>query len=175
MPNVPPAFSHRLLLGLFAVACMATLAGQPQRVQAAGGDVWIPATSMNVARERPTATLLPNDKVLLVGGDNSLTNFLSTVELYDPPTDAWSATAPLANGRSFHTATLLPNGEVLVVGGFGGAPGMNLASAELYNPGTDTWSSAGQLHTARRAHTATLLPNGTVLVAGGYGGSPEAT
>ena len=164
MRSVPPGLSHRLLLGCFAVVCMATLLGQPRRVRAAGGDVWIPATSTSVARERPTATLLPNSKVLLVGGDNSLTNYLRSVELYDPLVDAWSAAAPLATGRSFHTATLLPNGAVLVVGGFGGAPGVNLASAELYNPATDTWSSASQLHTARRAHTATLLQIGRAHV-----------
>ena len=119
-------------------------------VHASNNGLWIAAGSMTVARERPTATLLANGKVLLVGGNNSSTNYVNDVELYDPAADAWTPALPLTTGRSFHTATKLPNGKVLVVGGFGGMPGANLASAELYDPVLGTWSSANSLATPRR-------------------------
>lgn len=161
---------RRCVLGaLLLVTLAAASARETTPVHASNNGLWIAAGSMTVARERPTATLLSNGKVLLVGGNNSSTNYVNDVELYDPAADAWTAGMSLTTGRSFHTATRLPNGKVLVVGGFGGTPSANLASAELYDPVPGTWSSANSLGTPRRAHTATLLPNGNVLIAGGVG------
>jgi hypothetical protein len=121
---------------------------------------WTATGSMGNARASHTATLLPNGKVLVAGGDD----VGSSAELYDPETGTWTATGSLGNARASHTATLLPNGKVLVAGGFGGR-----SSAELYDPGTGTWTATGSMSDRRVSHTATLLPNGKVLVAGGQG------
>jgi WD40 repeat protein len=120
------------------------------------------------ARANHTATLLPDGKVLVAGGENG-TNDLTSTELYDPASRTWTSTDSLADGRHYHTATLLLNGKVLVVGGidFGG----ELANAELYDPASGTWTATGNLHVKRHAHTATLLPDGKVLVAGGVQGA----
>ncbi len=129
--------------------------------------------SLATARYDHTATLLPNGKVLVVGGYNGA-NAFSSAELYDPALGTWSATGSLATARASHTATLLPNGKVLIAGG-GGSAG-RLSSAELYDPALGTWIATGSLGTARFGHTATLLPNGKVLVAGGSGsGSGPST
>ena len=127
---------------------------------------WAATGSLITPRSRHTATLLPNGKVLVAGGDNY--GPPASAELYDPATGTWTATGSLATARSYHTATLLPNGKVLVAGGYGGnyPPGA-LASAELYDPATETWTATGSLTNGRYYHTATLLPNGKVLVAGG--------
>src|SRR5437762_254863 len=117
-----------------------------------------------------TATLLPNGKVLVAGGEGPSTGgVLASAELYDPASGTWSTTGSPATARWAHTATLLPNGKVLVAGGFDNG-NSELASAELYDPASGTWSATGNLATAQRANTATLLPNGKVLVAGGYDG-----
>ncbi|WNG48106.1 kelch-like protein [Archangium minus] len=126
--------------------------------------VWTPTGAMTLARNTHTATLLPNGKVLVAGGQNS-SGISRTAELYDPATGTWSPTGSLSAPRQVHTATLLPNGKVLVVAGYGPP---TLATAELYDPATGTWSPTGSLSKARYWHTATLLPNGKVLVAGGY-------
>ena len=63
-----------------------------------------------------TATLLPNGKVLVAGGYDSVGS-LASAELYDPASGTWTATGSLATARASHTATLLPNGKVLVAGG----------------------------------------------------------
>src|SRR5437868_7051110 len=119
--------------------------------------------SLATARNGHTATLLPNGKVLVAGGQNG-NSILTSAELYDPASGTWSATGSLATARAFHTATLLPNGKVLVAGG-----GNN--SAELYDPASGTWSATGNLATARAFHTATLLLNGKVLIVAGQGNS----
>ena len=118
-----------------------------------------------------TATLLPNGKVLFVGGKNNLMKNLSSAELYDPATGTFKLTASLSTARYGHTATLLQNGKVLVAGGqTGDTP---IASAELYDPATGRFTVTGQLLTMRVGHTATLLKNGKVLIAGGNGADGE--
>jgi hypothetical protein len=103
--------------------------------------------------------------VLVAGGGNG--GFLSSSEVFDPVTGAWTPTVnSLTTGRVLHTATLLPNGKVLVAGG--GYGGGSLSSAELYDPATGTWVATMSMTNAHCWHTATLLPNGKVLVAGGF-------
>jgi N-acetylneuraminic acid mutarotase len=129
-------------------------------------DTWTLTGSLGTERSGHTATLLPNGKVLVVGGVNN-SGFLNSAELYDPATGTWSPAATFTGARASHTATLLPNGKVLVVGGQDSSTS-STNTALLYDPGSGTWASARPLTTARRTHTASLLPDGTVLVAGGY-------
>src|SRR5262245_44120204 len=96
---------------------------------------WIPTGSLTTPRAFHTATLLPNGKVRLVGGENGAT------ELYDPATGTWNVTGSLNTPRVLHTATLLPNGKVLVAGGITNStpPDFGITnSAELYDPATGT-------------------------------------
>jgi N-acetylneuraminic acid mutarotase len=131
---------------------------------------WSLTGNLNVGRDSHTATLLPNGRVLVAGGNNT-NGTLKSAELYDVATGTWSNTGSLNGGRAFHTATLLPNGKVLVVGGFSCAPPpatcAYLNSVELYDPDMGLWTITGSLNTARGSHTATLLANGKVLVAAG--------
>ena len=126
---------------------------------------------MVTARQRHTATLLPNGKVLLAGG---LGPSPASAELYDPSTGIWSATGSLNDNRFDDTAALLPNGKVLVLGGAHQTGPFNseiTRSAELYDPASGTWSRTGFLTTPRALFTATLLPNGNILAAGGNTGA----
>jgi hypothetical protein len=91
-------------------------------------DTWSPAGSMAHPRASHTATLLPDGKVLVAGGDIGAG---TSAELYDPETDTWSPTGSMAEDRSSHTATLLPDALVLVTGGEQGSP-LSKSSAELY-------------------------------------------
>jgi hypothetical protein len=75
-----------------------------------------PTGSMAEAREEHTATLLPDGRVLIVGG-NSVTDTLTSAEIYDPLTGSFAVTGFMGAPRSTHTATLLPDGTVLVAGG----------------------------------------------------------
>jgi hypothetical protein len=115
-----------------------------------------------LARINPTATLLPNGKVLIAFGQATPTGGL---ELYDPSTGVFTLTGSLNIKRQFHTATLLNSGHVLLAGGM--INGQATIGAELYDPTPGSFSVTGSMSTARSYQTATLLGNGFVLVAGG--------
>ena len=114
--------------------------------------------SLNTARAEHRSILLPNGKVLAMGGNTP------TCELYDPSTGLWTSTGSLNTSRTDHTATLLTNGKVLVTGG-------SNSSGELYNPSTGIWTTiANAMFSSRTLHSATLLNNGKVLIVGNTNG-----
>ena len=136
---------------------------------------WTNTGAMNGAHYDHTATLLPDGKVLVVGGSDHYNGAgTNSAELYDPVSGTWSYTGTMNDARVVHSATLLPSGKVMVAGGAGtnalSTPGIYecLASVELYDPATGTWGMTSELNIARNGHSATLLPNGKVLIAGGF-------
>jgi hypothetical protein len=126
---------------------------------------WALTSPMSRVREKHTATLLPDGRVLVAGG--AYGNSVASAEVYDPATGTWAPIGSMAKARWWHAAVLLSDGKVLVTGGSDEASIMQ-ASAEVYDPVTGTWASAGSMATRRMMHTATVMPNGKVLVVGGY-------
>src|SRR5262249_52827165 len=97
-----------------------------------GTGTWSTTGSLHTARFDHTATLLPNNTVLVAGG-HIVSGFSASAELYHPGPGTWSATGSLHIARYQHTATLLSNGKVLVAGGQ--SISGSSRSAELYTPG----------------------------------------
>ncbi len=129
------------------------------------GGTFTSAGAMNSPRYAPTATLLVDNSVLIVGGSSG--GSLATADVYSSGT--YTATAvPMSIGRFSHAATRLGDGKVLITGGFDSVSGQVLNTAEIYNPAEGSFTATvGTMTTARMDHTATLLSNGLVLVAGG--------
>jgi len=133
--------------------------------------VWTP-TSSRTTPANGGAALLLDGKVLVAGGTRGTqpTNVnVASVELFDPSTKTWAATASMSTARDGQTLMLLASGQILAAGGRSGSWFVcnGLVSAELYDPAAATWFPTGNTTGPRSFHRATLLPNGQVLATGG--------
>ncbi|GLH75074.1 hypothetical protein GETHLI_35770 [Geothrix limicola] len=134
------------------------------------------AGTMASGRHNHTATLLPNGMVLVTGGlletgVPGQASPISSAEIYDPATGAFTTTGSMGTARYDHTESLLPSGKVLLAGGNDGGT----VSAELYDPGTGAFSATGNMSMPRAGHRATLLPSGKILLTGGRTSATQAT
>ena len=131
--------------------------------------VCVPTGNMLTARYHHSATLLPTDHVLIVGGmysDDIENHILSSAELYDPTVGAFTRIRSLHTARYWHQATLLKTGEVLISGGVG-SDGQSLASIELYDPAAKGFTFVGNMTVPRHGHTVVRLLDGRLLISGG--------
>ncbi|MBY0470747.1 hypothetical protein K2X30_06215 [bacterium] len=116
-----------------------------------------------------TATLLPDGKVLIVGGIGK-----DTALVYNPLTHSFTEVAKwMHSQRANHTATLLNDGRVLITGGTTTATlEIPTQSAEIFDPKSMTFQELSTgLSVPRSNHTATLMADGRVLLAGGHNGN----
>jgi hypothetical protein len=76
-----------------------------------------PTGSMASAREKASASILSDGRVLIAGGENeSPDRLLKSAELFDPATGTFSPTGSMAAIFPVSTATLLEDGRVLIAG-----------------------------------------------------------
>lgn len=122
-------------------------------------------------RYRHNSTLMPDGRVLIVGGTTITTwSPLASSEWFNPATNAFTDGPTFATPRMNQGHALLADGRLLVIGGSqaDAAGGLAYASAELYDPASGAVAAAGTMATPRGLHSTTLLADGRVLVAGGY-------
>lgn len=133
-----------------------------------GDKYWTAEPSMTTGRNQLSSATAPcwnqsgSTCVYALGGTDSSGVFLSSVEMFDPSTSAWSEAPGLptpgapANylGRSQLAAAVAPCSEattqtcLYAVGGYNMAL-YSLFSVEMFNPATGTWTSVASLTTAR--------------------------
>jgi hypothetical protein len=138
------------------------------------------AASLLTARSSHTATLLPDGRILVVGGISAAGVVLNTGEIYDANRNVWTAVgnnmgAVDGQARFNHTATLMRNGRVLIVGGQSNLASATNRSCNFFNPITDLFEACAAGGTGdmsapngRAGHTASLLNDGRILITGGY-------
>ncbi|HEY7225657.1 MAG TPA: kelch repeat-containing protein [Micromonosporaceae bacterium] len=121
-------------------------------------------------RAAHTATLLPDGRVLIIGGcatdGCSTADGAPSTEFYVPG-HGFTPGPDLRQPRDTHTATLLADGRVLVVGGWEREGTSGLDSAEVFDPATGRFEAAGPLPGIRGGNTPTRLADGRVLVVSG--------
>ena len=124
-----------------------------------------PAGSMLRPRSGHSATLLPDGRVIIVGGMRRNQDFYRSAEFFDPATGKFSPAGEMSIGRVGHAAVLLRSGKVLIAGGWVGHGGTD--SAELYDPSTGKFTEIAKMTAKRGGPSAVLLANGDVLITGG--------
>jgi hypothetical protein len=98
---------------------------------------WQPTGSMNFGRAHFNPVLLPDGKVLAIGGGLAQTDDLYgepvlNAEMYDPATETWIELPAQVYGRMYHsTAVLLPDGRVISAGQDSGE---GAYAGEIYEP-----------------------------------------
>jgi hypothetical protein len=125
------------------------------------------AAKMSDKRNFPTATLLPNGEVLIVGGEfcDSTCQNTSSDDLYDPTKDKITGISHVGVPPAFHAASALADGRVLITGGIGQS---DMSKVVIFDPaGSGAWVTAPSLLFKRYQHTSTTLLDGSVLVVGG--------
>ncbi len=108
-------------------------------------DTWSLGNNFLPVRSRAKTVLLPNKKILVIGGEkednNDPTstnqwNYMSLTDIYDPYNDSWRRLMELNVAREYHCIIILvPDGRIIAVGGEG-APGNkpNSSTFEAFEP-----------------------------------------
>jgi hypothetical protein len=138
-------------------------------------------SAMPRARTNHAAALLPDGRVMIVGGEDVDRSYargegargtvLRSSVLYDPAHGTWTRAGSLATERTHARAIVLRDGRVVVVTGGRGLLHLE-PTIELWSPAASSvrgghWRSAGALVEARYDASTTLLDDGRILVAGG--------
>ena len=126
-------------------------------------------------RTQHTATVLPDGRILTLGGTDEAGVTRKSGEIFDPATMTATPIAPMSIERVMHTATGLADGRVFVAGGASVVDITNplalvanvLKTTEIYDPATNTWTAGPDLPKPRALHSASLLGDGRVLLTGG--------
>ena len=122
-------------------------------------------TALTQARYAHNSVLLPDGRVLILGGTRSDKDpWLQSTEVFDPTTSTISAGPSLGLGRSGAQTVVMPSGRIAVFGGR-----YDARTVELYIPDTGTFELAESLMLDPRStgFTATGLDSGAVLLVGG--------
>jgi Concanavalin A-like lectin/glucanases superfamily/Domain of unknown function (DUF1929)/Bacterial Ig domain/Galactose oxidase, central domain len=136
--------------------------------------IWNPQTGAFTAARNNRSNLfcsghsaLADGRILVAGGHTAAFVGIRDTNIFDPVTQNWTQSTPMAVARWYPTTTTLPDGRVLALSGSIDCSTCIARIPEIYNPVTATWT---QLNNA----TLTLplypymfvLPNGQVLNAG---------
>ena len=138
-------------------------------------DIYNPANNkiektgaMIAPRCGPTATLLPDNTVLIVGGARCNEDLapMRLMEIFDPRAGKFREAGSLIFARYAMSAILLKDGKVLLAQGYDSDRNL-VPQADLYNPATGKLEAAGSMVLPRCFASTTQLSNGAILFAGG--------
>ena len=132
LPLRPPNYEPRVLVAGGQPADAAQSAEWIDLSVLTPKPAWQALPDMNVPRDKTNSVLLPDGRVLIVGGIETLPDG-GPAEIFDPedPTSGFELGPSMQHRRGYHsTAILLPDGSVLV----GGDPAGDTTPCERYRP-----------------------------------------
>jgi hypothetical protein len=131
---------------------------------------WTRVADMHFPRWYPSATTLPDGRVLVISGMTSSGHWVDTPEVYDPTTNTWTLltgiSTPEVHEEEYPLTTVMPDGRVLVVAGSTG-------KAFIMDVNAQTWTavpgSAGHVN-----GSAAFYAPGKILYTGGGNTTSES-
>ncbi len=172
LPSWRPLVLLLVLAGLLLALATTFLVGASQRPRNVVDGTFTLTGSMGVERERPTATLLRDGRVLVAGGYGLQAS--RTSEVFDPATGQFTPSGNLLHARYDASAVRLEDGRVLIVGGMdtnatkGDGTAYAIGEAEVWDPATNLFTPAGTLREARTKPFLRPVAYGRVVVSGGF-------
>jgi len=132
-------------------------------------NAWEAVTPMATARASHAMAVL-DGRLYAAGGHNDdedgHTSYLTSVERYDPATNAWEAVAPMATARC-NFAMAVVDGKLYAVGGYDSD---YFSSVERYDSALDAWEAVAPM-TVRRVAFGVAVLDGKLYAVGGSAGN----
>jgi hypothetical protein len=140
--------------------------------------IFIPTGSLNIGRFGHTATLLPDGRVMILGGTTTEeigpSQQVQTAEVYDPATGEFHFLGYTALGRGLHALALLNSGRFLLVGGYN-QNDSPMGSTESFDSVARAAVPGPDMSDWRIRAAAVRLNSGEILIIGGNNsGGPVA-
>lgn len=148
LPLRPPGYAPRVLIAgghppdaarsveWIDLSEPAPAAGPAERAAASPEPAWSLLPDLHIGRDKVNSVLLPDGRVLIVGGVGTLPDG-GPVEIFDPedPAAGFELGPSMRHVRGYHsTAILLPDGSVLMGGDSGGGADGGSTPNERYLP-----------------------------------------
>ncbi len=138
---------------------------------AADGPVNTDLPDMTYATFGAESVSLSDGRVMVLGGESSLTDKLATTSIFDPDTGTWSAGPSLNVARSDFAVVQMDDGRVVVIGGRVAGDEIT-ASTEIWDLGEGGFVAGPDLNMARSFTSAVVLNDGRVMVMGANNREP---
>src|SRR3989339_813494 len=105
-----------------------------------------------------------DNKIFVIGGQNTSDQSIATNEMYDPSTNTWTTKTPMPSGVGFCNA-ITCNGKIYVIGGWDG--GYQTQQNYEYDPIADTWAIKANMPTIR-SNPGLAVVDGKIYAMGGW-------
>ncbi len=132
-------FNERVSESTAADTANISLSGGLQDTSIAVVEEWTQEAITVPALKRYAGVGELDGKLYIVGGNDTNTGAnLSTIQIYDPASDSWSAAANMPTVRRSPIVAGI-NGKLYVAGGWNGT---DVAALDIYDPSANTWTSS---------------------------------
>jgi len=134
---------------------------------------WTTGSTLGFTPRYALCSAVVNDKIYVIGGENSTGGFCNTLEVYDPTSDTWIS--PQTTGYfspHFAATASVVDGKIYVFGGGAGLLTFN-DSVSVFDPSTNIWSTIdpgeGQTFTERWGLTSAAIGSNIYVIGGAIG------
>ena len=151
-------------LAIAAAAAAVTLApSSAESSQLTFTSNWGRVASLPIATAQAAAAVDPSTGYIYLAGGNNGSTPVSSLEIYNPSLNLWSAESALPTAVS-GAAAAYDNGKLFVFGGLTATGSVN-TGVQIYSPDVNSWTTAS--FSAGTSGSTAVAANGVIYVVGG--------